>query len=80
LYIERYLKLYIIKVNKISQERFGAERMVKLQFDLNKQYKITLPKALIDAMGWAKGNDIKVSIDSKGNIILSKKGEEEVNG
>ena len=50
--------------------------MVKLQFDLNKQYKITLPKALIDAMGWAKGTEVKVSLDQKGNIILSK-GEKE---
>jgi len=52
--------------------------MVKLQFDLNKQYKITLPKALIDAMGWKKGVDIGVKLDDKGNIVLAKKGEKEV--
>ncbi|MBT6518337.1 hypothetical protein HOK51_00720 [Candidatus Woesearchaeota archaeon] len=44
--------------------------MVKLQFDLNKQYKITLPKALIDAKGWKKGDQIKVVLDSQGNIVL----------
>ena len=46
--------------------------MVKLQFDLNKQYKITLPKALIDAKGWEKGDSIKIVLDSEGNIVLKK--------
>lgn len=46
--------------------------MVKLQFDSNKQYKITLPKALIDAKGWEKGTKIKIILDEKGNIILKK--------
>lgn len=49
--------------------------MVKLQFDLNKQYKITLPKALIDALGWSKGTGIKVSLDEKGNIVLKREAE-----
>lgn len=44
--------------------------MVKLQFDNNKQFKITLPKAIIDAKGWNKGDDIKIELDSHGNIIL----------
>ena len=44
--------------------------MVKLQFDNNKQYKITLPKSLIDAKGWKKGSDIRVVLDDKGNIVL----------
>lgn len=44
--------------------------MVKLQFDNNKQYKITLPKALIDAKGWKKGSSIKVELDQQGNILL----------
>ena len=44
--------------------------MVKLQFDNNKQYKITLPKALIDAKGWKKGSEVKISLDSKGDIVL----------
>ena len=47
--------------------------MVKLQFDNNKQYKITLPKALIDAKGWTKGSEIKVELDTEGNIVLKMK-------
>ena len=47
--------------------------MVKLQYDQNKQYKLTLPKALIEAKGWKKGDAIRVSLDEKGNIILSPK-------
>ncbi|MBW2972211.1 AbrB/MazE/SpoVT family DNA-binding domain-containing protein [Candidatus Woesearchaeota archaeon] len=44
--------------------------MVKLQFDNNKQYKITLPKALVDAKGWTKGSEVKVELDQQGNIVL----------
>lgn len=46
--------------------------MVKLQFDLNKQYKITLPKALIDAISWGKGDELKVILDGNGNLVLKK--------
>ena len=42
--------------------------MVKLQFDNNKQFKLTLPKALIDAKGWKKNDLIKIELDSDGNI------------
>lgn len=48
--------------------------MVKLQFDNNKQYKLTLPKALVEAKGWEKGSEIKVELDSEGNIVLKMKG------
>lgn len=44
--------------------------MVRLQFDSNNQYKITLPKALIDAKGWQKGDEIRIILDEKSNIIL----------
>jgi bifunctional DNA-binding transcriptional regulator/antitoxin component of YhaV-PrlF toxin-antitoxin module len=47
--------------------------LVKLQFDNNKQYKITLPKALIDAIGWKKGSLLKIELDSLGNIVLKRK-------
>lgn len=50
--------------------------MVKLQYDQNKQYKITLPKALIEAKGWKKGDILRVGLDDKGNIMLSIKGKE----
>ena len=45
---------------------------MKLQFDNNKQYKITLPKAIIDAKGWEKGDEIKIRFDKEGNLILKK--------
>lgn len=48
--------------------------MPKLQYDLNKQYKLTLPKALIEAKSWKKGDEIKVVLDAEGNLVL-KKGE-----
>ncbi|MDP7323369.1 MAG: AbrB/MazE/SpoVT family DNA-binding domain-containing protein [Candidatus Woesearchaeota archaeon] len=44
--------------------------MVKLQFDQNKQYKVTLPKQILEAIGWKKGDPLKVELDSFGNIIL----------
>ena len=49
--------------------------MVKLQYDLNKQYKITLPKALIEAKGWKKGDLIIIGLDDKGSITLNIKGK-----
>ena len=45
--------------------------MVKLQFD-TKQYKITLPKAIIEAKGWLKGSDLRVIINEKGELVLKK--------
>ncbi|MFC1753031.1 AbrB/MazE/SpoVT family DNA-binding domain-containing protein [Thermoproteota archaeon] len=49
--------------------------MVKLQFDNNKQFKITLPKAIIDAKGWGKGDEIKIELDPQGNLILKQVGK-----
>ncbi len=46
---------------------------MKLQYDQNKQYKLTLPKALIEAKGWQKGDEIELKLDEKGNIILKKR-------
>lgn len=43
--------------------------MVKLQFD-SKQYKITLPKAIIEAKGWAKGSELRIILNDKGELIL----------
>jgi len=47
--------------------------MVKLQFDNNQQFKITLPKPICTAKGWKKGDIIDISLDDKGNIILTKR-------
>ena len=55
------------------QSRIPGKVMVKLQFDNNKQYKVTLPKALIEAKGWGKGTDLLVVLDDKGNIVLKPK-------
>ena len=46
--------------------------MVKLQYDNNKQFKLTLPKAIIEAKGWKKGDTIKIELDEKGNMVLKK--------
>ncbi len=47
--------------------------MVKLQFDKNKQYKITLPKVLVEALKWNKGDEIEINLGSKGELILKLK-------
>ncbi len=47
--------------------------MVKLQFDNNKQYKITLPKAIVEALKWKKGDDVIITINNKGEIVLKVK-------
>ncbi len=44
--------------------------MVKLQFDNNGQFKITLPKALVSAKGWKKGDRLKILLDNSGNLVL----------
>jgi len=49
--------------------------MVKLQFDNNKQFKITLPKAILDAKGWKKGDNIKIELDAQGNLLLKRTDE-----
>lgn len=47
--------------------------MVKLQYDSNKQYKLTLPKALIEAKGWKKGDFIDIKLNEQGNLVIAKK-------
>lgn len=46
--------------------------MVKLQFPNKKQYKITLPKQIVEAKGWKKGDKIIVRINDKGEIVLKR--------
>ncbi|RME77840.1 AbrB/MazE/SpoVT family DNA-binding domain-containing protein [Candidatus Woesearchaeota archaeon] len=45
--------------------------MVKLQFD-QKQYKLTIPKALVEAKGWRKGTRLRVELDTAGNLVLKE--------
>ena len=46
--------------------------MVKLQYDNNKQFKITLPKQIILAKGWKKGDNLEIHLDGDGNIVLKR--------
>ena len=43
-----------------------------MQFDGNEQFKITLPKSLVLAKGWKKGDKIQVLLNEKGNLVLVK--------
>jgi bifunctional DNA-binding transcriptional regulator/antitoxin component of YhaV-PrlF toxin-antitoxin module len=44
----------------------------KLQYPNKKQYIITLPKGLVLAKGWKKGDKLEFIISSKGEIIVRK--------
>lgn len=44
----------------------------KLQYPNKKQYTITIPKSLVAAKGWKKGDDLEFVLDDKGQIILRK--------
>ena len=48
-------------------------KKMKLQKMNNRQFFVTLPNQIIRAKNWKKGEDIKIEIDSKGNLVLSKK-------
>ncbi len=49
--------------------------MVRLQFD-DRQFKITLPKQIVLAKRWAKGDRLVVEIDDRGDIVLRKATED----
>ena len=38
----------------------------------NNQFFLTLPKQIVMAKGWQKGYQIKVELDTKGNLVLKK--------
>ncbi len=44
----------------------------KLQYPNKKQYIITIPKSLVLAKGWKKGNLLEFVINNKGEIIVRK--------
>ncbi|MBI3034602.1 AbrB/MazE/SpoVT family DNA-binding domain-containing protein [Candidatus Woesearchaeota archaeon] len=50
--------------------------MTRLQFD-ERQYKLTLPKKLLEAIGWKKGDEIAIEI-LDGRIVLINSSENEV--
>ena len=47
--------------------------MVKLQYDRNEQFKVTLPKQICAALGWKKGDTISIRLNDKGEMNLSRK-------
>ncbi len=47
--------------------------MVKIQYDQNKQFKITLPKPIVLAKKWEKGDELDVEINEKGDIVLKRR-------
>ena len=47
--------------------------MVKLQFDANEQFKITLPKSIVMAKKWKKGDTIEIELDARGDLVLRKR-------
>ena len=49
--------------------------MVKLQHDSNGQYKITLPKSIIEAKRWKRGDSIRILLSNEGNIVLRNENE-----
>jgi bifunctional DNA-binding transcriptional regulator/antitoxin component of YhaV-PrlF toxin-antitoxin module len=44
-----------------------------LQYPNSKQYIVTVPKGLVLAKGWKKGDKIEFVIDKSGNIVMRKK-------
>ena len=47
--------------------------MVKLQRTKNNQYVVTINRKLIEAKGYARGDDFTWLFNSKGNLELIKK-------
>lgn len=45
---------------------------MKLQQLKNGQFVISLPRQIVRAKGWNKGQVLKIEIDSKGNLILKE--------
>jgi AbrB family looped-hinge helix DNA binding protein len=50
--------------------------MVKLQYDNNQQFKVTLPKQILMAIGWQKGDELKITLDADGKLVLHKEKKE----
>ena len=44
--------------------------MVKLQHDANGQFKITLPKQIVLAKKWKKGEVLYFELDDKGDLVV----------
>jgi len=44
----------------------------KLQYPNSKQFMVTIPKSLVAAKGWKKGDDLEFVLNEYGEIILRK--------
>ena len=43
-----------------------------LQFPNKQQFIITIPKGLVEAKGWKKGNRLEFVINDKGEMIIKR--------
>ena len=55
---------------KYTIKHKNRHKMGKLQYD-ERQFKLTLPKKLLEALGWKKGDEINIQLGSQGEIILN---------
>ena len=46
---------------------------MKLQKTNRGQYYLTLPKAMVEAKGWGKGQPLKIEFSATGDFILKEK-------
>ncbi|MBI2664325.1 hypothetical protein HYX10_03215 [Candidatus Woesearchaeota archaeon] len=49
--------------------------MVRLQFDANEQFKITLPKQLVLAKKWRKGDILQFELNKEGDLVIKNEAE-----
>ena len=47
--------------------------MVKLQHDANGQFKITLPKQIVLAKKWKKGEVLHFELNERGDLVVVKR-------
>ena len=43
-----------------------------LQFPNEKQYTVTIPKSLVEAKGWKKGDKILFYFDEKSRLVMDR--------
>jgi bifunctional DNA-binding transcriptional regulator/antitoxin component of YhaV-PrlF toxin-antitoxin module len=46
---------------------------MKIQQNARGQYTVTLPKPLVEALGWHKGKELAVDIMERGKIMLRER-------
>ena len=60
----RYTKLY--------KGYYSFDYTMKLQQLKSGQYFLSLPRQIVRAKGWKKGDVINITINSKGDLVLTK--------